>query len=188
MNILVKILIDSIGVLASTATLYETGKGVYADIKKQQKTSEYSLLKVTTDNPIVERVIDRARQALTDIGSLEVISIREQEEILSAVSDIQGMGYEEREEAKKQINELITCMNQYVTDQMTMDGKILYKAEKEYADRTEASLEKIIELLQQCVDCVTKKTYLPCENQNEEYIAVIREELQDKVSEDYIQR
>ena len=188
MNILVKILIDSLGVLASTATLYETGKGVYADIKKQQKTSEYSLLKVTTDNLIVERVIDRARQALTDMGSLEVISIREREEILSAVSDIQGMGYEEREEAKKQINELITRMNQYITDQMTMDGKILYKAEKEYADRTEASLEKIIELLRQCVDSVPKKTYLPCENQNEEYIAEIREELQDKVAEDYIQR
>ena len=29
---------------------------------------------------------------------------------------------------------------------------------------------------------------MPCENQNEEYISVIREELQDKVSEDYIQR
>ena len=188
MNILVKFFKDNIGVLASAATIYETGKGVYADIKNHQKTSEDSLLKVTTDNPIVERVIDRARQALTDMGSLEVISIRERKEILSAVSDIQGMGYEEREEAKKQINELITRMNQYITDQMTMDGKILYKAEKEYADRTEASLEKIIELLRQCVDSVPKKTYLQCENQNEEYIAVIREELQDKVSEDYIQR
>ena len=98
------------------------------------------------------------------------------------------MDYEEREEAKRKTVELITYMNQYITDHMTIDGKIRYKAEKEYADRTEASLEKIIELLQQCVDSVTEKTYLPCENQNEEYISVIREELQDKVSEDYIQR
>lgn len=188
MSILTKILLDGLGGLASAATLYETGKGVCADIKKHQKTSEDSLLKVTTEKPIVERVIDRARQALSDMGSLEVISLQEREEILSAVSDIQGMDYEEREEAKRKTVELITYMNQYITDHMTIDGKIRYKAEKEYADRTEASLEKIIELLQQCVDSVTEKTYLPCENQNEEYIAVIREELQDKVSEDYIQR
>lgn len=188
MSILTKILLDGLGGLASAATLYETGKGVYADIKKHQKTSEDSLLKVTADKPIVERVIDRARQAFSDMGSLEVISLQEQEEILSAVSDIQGMDYEEREEAKRKTVELITYMNQYITDHMTIDGKIRYKAEKEYADRTEASLEKIIELLQQCVDSVTEKTYLPCENQNEEYISVIREELQDKVSEDYIQR
>lgn len=188
MSILTKILLDGLGGLASAATLYETGKGVCADIKKHQKTSEDSLLKVTTEKPIVERVIDRARQALSDMGSLEVISLQEREGILSAVSDIQGMDYEEREEAKRKTVELITYMNQYITDHMTIDGKIRYKAEKEYADRTEASLEKIIELLQQCVDSVTEKTYLPCENQNEEYIAVIREELQDKVSEDYIQR
>ena len=188
MSILTKILLDGLGGLASAATLYETGKGVCADIKTHQKTSEDSLLKVTTEKPIVERVIDRARQALSDMGSLEVISLQEREEILSAVSDIQGMDYEEREEAKRKTVELITYMNQYITDHMTIDGKIRYKAEKEYADRTEASLEKIIELLQQCVDSVTEKTYLPCENQNEEYISVIREELQDKVSEDYIQR
>ena len=96
MSILTKILLDGLGGLASAATLYETGKGVCADIKKHQKTSEDSLLKVTTEKPIVERVIDRARQALSDMGSLEVISLQEREEILSAVSDIQGMDYEER--------------------------------------------------------------------------------------------
>ena len=63
MSILTKILLDGLGGLASAATLYETGKGVYADIKKHQKTSEDSFLKVTADKPIVERVIDRARQA-----------------------------------------------------------------------------------------------------------------------------
>lgn len=40
MSILTKILLDGLGGLASAATLYETGKGVYADIKKHQKTSE----------------------------------------------------------------------------------------------------------------------------------------------------
>lgn len=64
------------------------------------------------------------------MGSLEVISLQEQEEILSAVSDIQGMDYEEREEAKRKTVELITYMNQYITDHMTIDGKIRYKAEK----------------------------------------------------------
>lgn len=44
---------------------------------------------MTTEKPIVERVIDRAKQALSDMGSLEVISLQEREEILSAVSDIQ---------------------------------------------------------------------------------------------------
>ena len=36
MSILTKILLDGLGGLASAATLYETGKGVYADIKKHQ--------------------------------------------------------------------------------------------------------------------------------------------------------
>lgn len=40
MSILTKILLDGLGGLASAATLYETGKGVCADIKKHQKTSE----------------------------------------------------------------------------------------------------------------------------------------------------
>lgn len=39
MNNLVKFFIDNIGVLASAATIYETGQGVYADIKKHQKTA-----------------------------------------------------------------------------------------------------------------------------------------------------
>lgn len=42
MSILTKILLDGLGGLASAATLYETGKGVYADIKnirKHQKTA-----------------------------------------------------------------------------------------------------------------------------------------------------
>ena len=37
MSILTKIILDGLGGLASAATLYETGKGVYADIKKHQK-------------------------------------------------------------------------------------------------------------------------------------------------------
>ena len=61
MSILTKILLEGLGGLASAATLYETGKGVYADIKKHQKTSEDSFLKVTADKPIVERVIDRKK-------------------------------------------------------------------------------------------------------------------------------
>lgn len=181
-----EIILNCIEAVSTIVSVIDSGKIIYTDIKNEQSGKKLAGTDVKSENSVVERALDAVQQEIKNMDCLEVIALEDRQKILHKIQEIHGLDYFEKKELESKLNELIMYINQRISSQMTLEGKLIYNAIKDSDNNRDELLRYIAQQMTSIVEFLRSKT---CGKvQKDEYIASVREALKARVPEDYMPR